>query len=228
MPSSLSTSDIQTLWETHFSALTTESKRQVPGLMDGVQSHVFKANTLVATKDSLCQHYLLVAQGSVRIQLVTESGREVTLYHVQPGDGCILTTACMISQQRFPAEGITESEVVVFTLNERIFNRCLDESAEFRRFVFNNLGQRLTDVLMRIDQIYSPAVDQTLAQILIRLNQLAVPIVITHQDLAVEMGMARETISRHLKRFEKHGWIQLGRSTIEIKNLDELVKLSNV
>ena len=157
---------------------------------------------------------------------MTESGREVTLYRVQPGDGCILTTACMISQQRFPAEGITESEVIAFTLNETIFNHYLDQSALFRRFVFQNLGQRLTDVLIRIDQIYSPAVDQTLAGILIRLNRLNTPIVKTHQDLAVEMGLARETISRHLKRLEKYGWIQLGRNTIKIIDADALIKLS--
>lgn len=227
MSKSLSPS-IEKLWQTYFSTLTQCADKQAPDLMDGVQAHTFAANTLVATPNTVCQHYLLVAQGSVRIQLVTESGREVTLYRVQPGEGCILTTACMISQQRFPAEGITESEVVAFTLNENTFNHYLDQSAVFRRFVFQNMGQRLTDVLIRIDQIYSPAVDQTLAGILIRLNQLNSPIVTTHQNLAVEMGLARETISRHLKRFEKHNWIRLGRNTIEIREMSALIQLSAI
>jgi CRP/FNR family transcriptional regulator len=133
----------------------------------------------------------------------------------------------MISHQHFPAEGVTESEVVAFTLDENTFNRGLHQSASFRQFVFTNLGQRLTDVLVRIDQAYSPAVDQTLANILLQLNQLHSPVIKTHQDLAAEMGMARETISRHLKCFEKQGWIHLGRNTIELINVDALNKLAS-
>ncbi|MEE9354899.1 MAG: Crp/Fnr family transcriptional regulator [Methylococcaceae bacterium] len=228
MPIQLSKTDIQTLWQTQFSALSECKGLSAPNLIDEAKVHELPANSLLAARNSQCQHYLLIAKGILRVQLVTDTGREVTLYRVHPGDGCILTTSCMISQQRFPAEGITETEVVAFTLNERVFNRYLNESAPFRQFIFQNLGQRLTDVLTRIDQIYSPAVDQTLAGILLKLNQHNAPIVKTHQDLAVEMGMARETISRHLKRFEKNGWIRLGRNTIEINVIDALLKLSSI
>ena len=227
MSNKLSSHTIETLWQRYFSALTDESEQHRSSQpLEGIQSHQFEANTLIAVKDTLCKHYLLVAQGRVRVQLVTESGREITLYHIQPGDGCILITACMISQQHFPAEGVTESEVIAFTLNDSAFNHHLNQTPAFRRFVFQNLGQRFTEILTRIDQICSPAVDQTLAAILLKLNQEQQPIVITHQDLAIEMGMARETISRHLKRFEKHGWIQLGRNTIVIKHAEELLKLT--
>ncbi|HFD12051.1 MAG TPA: Crp/Fnr family transcriptional regulator [Crenotrichaceae bacterium] len=228
MPENLSIADINSLWKSHFSSLMGGSKDNIPSLMDGVQSHVFEANTLVTPKNSLCQHYLMNARGSLRIQLVTESGREVTLYRVQPGEACILTTSCLISHQRFPAEAITESEVVAFTLNESIFNHYLNHSSVFRRFVFQNLGQRLADVLKRIDQMCSPAVDQTLAGILLKFNQLNAPIVKTHQDIAVEMGMARETISRHLKCFENQGWVKLARNTIIIRDADALSKLSMI
>lgn len=225
MIKTLSESKVKELWQTNFAKLEALRDGEISSLLDKIQPCLLPPHMIITTRGSLCQQYLLVAEGTVRIQLVTESGREVTLYRIQPGEGCILTTSCLLSQQPFPAEGITETNVVAFTLNERSFNRYLDQSPPFRRFVFQNLGQRFADVLSRIEQIYSPAIDQKLAEILLNLDENSGPIMKTHQDLAIEMGAARETISRHLKRFETHGWVQLHRNAIEIKNKDALGKL---
>ncbi|MBI5463299.1 MAG: Crp/Fnr family transcriptional regulator [Gammaproteobacteria bacterium] len=174
------------------------------------------AGTRVFMPEAPCQNYLLVVEGRVRVQLLTASGREVVLYHVGAGESCVLTTACLLGTARYPAEGITETAVTAYALSIADFNRGLDDSASFRRFVFGNLGQRLADVIARMEEIAFAPIDARLAGALLRLVDAQGQVAITHQTLAVELGSAREVVSRHLKRFADNGWVQLGRASIEV------------
>ncbi|RMG27704.1 MAG: Crp/Fnr family transcriptional regulator [Gammaproteobacteria bacterium] len=169
-----------------------------------------------------CQSYLLVVEGSVRVQLVTESGREAVLYHVRAGNSCILTTSCLLGGQHYPAEGVTESEVAALVVPAARFLPALDQSRAFRKFVFANLGRRLAEVMERIEQIAFGPIDRRLAGALLDLADGDGVIRTTHQNLAVELGSAREVISRHLKRFESRDWVALGRGTITIRNAEAL------
>ena len=165
---------------------------------------------------SACQNYLLVARGQVRVQLLTASGREVVLYHVGPGDSCVLTTSCLLGSARYPAAGVTVSEVTALALAAADFHHGLDTSAVFRRFVFDNLGRRLSDVIARMEQVVFAPIDARLAASLLQLANTQGMLMATHHELAVELGTAREVVSRHLKRFEEHGWVRLGRGSIEL------------
>lgn len=165
---------------------------------------------------AVCQNYLLVARGQVRVQLLTASGREVVLYHVGPGDSCVLTTSCLLGAARYPAEGITAGEVTALALAAADFHQGLDSSAVFRRFVFGNLGRRLSDVIARMEQVVFASIDARLAGSLLQLAGPDGRLAVTHHDLAVELGTAREVVSRHLKRFEEQGWVRLGRGSIEL------------
>lgn len=160
--------------------------------------------------------YLLVAAGSLRVQILTENGREVKLYQVGPGDTCVLTTSCLLSGDHFPAEGITDTDVTVFMLSAQQFNHVLEHSPPFRRFVLAKFGQRLAEVISRIEQLCSVSIDRSLANTLLKLNTSDAPIKTTHQELAAELGTAREVVSRHLKHFESQGWVSLGRGNIDI------------
>lgn len=163
-----------------------------------------------------CRNYLLVARGEVRVQLLTSGGRELVLYHVGSGDSCILTTSCLLGAARYPAFGITLNEVTALALSAVDFQRGLDESAMFRHFVFSNLGRRLSDVIARMEQVAFAPIDARLANALLRLAAANARLTTTHQALAVELGTAREVVSRHLKRFEEHGWVRLGRGHVEL------------
>lgn len=165
---------------------------------------------------AVCQNYLLVARGHVRVQLLTSSGREVVLYHVGPGDACVLTTSCLLGAARYPAEGISASEVTAFALSAADFHHGLDTSTVFRRFVFGNLGRRLSDVIARMEQVVFAPIDARLAGCLLQAAGIDGRIAATHHELAVELGTAREVVSRHLKRFEEQGWVRLGRGRIEL------------
>lgn len=70
-------------------------------------------------------------EGSVKAQIISEAGREMLLYRVRPGDSCVLTTSCLLSGDQYPAEGITEDQVLAFAISSHAFYRCIEQSAFF-------------------------------------------------------------------------------------------------
>ncbi len=170
-----------------------------------------------------CQNYLLVLQGRVDVFLLSETGREVLLYQVKPGDSCVLTTSCLLSGDRYPAHALTAENVQAFAISNQVFNRCLGQSMFFREFVFKNFSTRLSNVIGRFDEVVFAGIDARLAKTLLAQGQDAFHI--THQDLASQLGSVREVISRHLKQFEDRGWVQLSRGSILVRDRLALQKV---
>lgn len=174
-----------------------------------------------------CKNYLLVISGTVRVQILAETGREVVIYRLYPGESCILTTSCLLGDMHYPAEGITESEVAALAVSAADFNQAMMSSGDFRKFVFATLGQRLADIILKMEQVTFGAPDCRLAVTLLRKRDAGETVKTTHHELATELGTAREVVSRHLKRFEVRGWSKLGRGTIAIRSPGQLQAISN-
>ena len=173
----------------------------------------------------LCQAFLILLSGEVRVQLTSANGREVTLYRIGPGGSCILTTSCLLSNEHYPAEAIAESDVEALAIPVASFQSALESSQWFRRFVFDGFSSRLTSVIQKIEQIAFTGIDVRLAGVLLELDRKQVE-KITHQDIAVELGTAREVVSRHLKRFESEGWVRLGRGQVSIVDRPQIEALA--
>jgi len=163
-----------------------------------------------------CETYILVVQGQIRVQVIGEGGREVVLYRVQPGQSCVLTTCCLLSGETYPAEGHTEGAVRALVFDKTDFDRALDTAPAFRRLVFLNLGQRIAQVITRMEDVTFRPVAQRLARLLLAQARTGTTVNSTHQAIGVELGTAREVVSRHLKRLEAAGVVRLGRLVIEI------------
>jgi len=163
----------------------------------------------------LCQAFLVLLDGEVRVQLTSANGREVTLYRIGSGGSCILTTSCLLSDENYPAEAIAESDVEALAIPAASFQSALESSQWFRRFVFDGFSTRLASVIQKFEQIAFTAVEVRLAVLLLDLERNGVA-TITHQDIAVELGTAREVVSRQLKRFESEGWVRLGRGQVSL------------
>jgi CRP/FNR family transcriptional regulator len=205
------------LWHKHFPQLMQTNDSSIERMVEKSRLLEIPSNSQVSMPGAECNDYILVVGGSIRVQIVTEKGREVVLYHVRAGEGCILTTSCLLSGTTFPAEGHTEENTEVLALPAAEFDQAIGASPNFRNFVFTNFAHRLASLLTRIEQFCSPSIDRSLATTLLHLatdsNQ---PISATHQELANEIGTAREVVSRHLKRLEEQGLVNLGRGTIRI------------
>ncbi|MBF0355678.1 MAG: Crp/Fnr family transcriptional regulator [Alphaproteobacteria bacterium] len=180
------------------------------------------AGTRLFGEGSPCQAYLILLSGTVRVQKVGENGREIVLYRVEAGETCVVTTACLMSGTDYDAEGIAETAIEAQALPMAAFRELLAASAPFRDFVFKAYATRISSLLMLIEEVAFGRIDQRLAACLIGRSQGKAEINATHQELAVELGTAREVVSRQLKEFERQGWLRLGRGQIILLATDAL------
>lgn len=171
------------------------------------------------------ENMLLLLSGSVRVQQVSDTGREVFLYRVQAGESCILTTACMLADEDYAAEGIAETEVEAVAIPRAAFDDLTGRSPVFRSFVFRAYSRRIADLFALIDDIVFQRVDVRLADRLLDLEQDGT-VHATHQVLAVELGTAREVVSRTLGEFQRRGWVETARGEIRISQRRGLESLA--
>ncbi len=122
----------------------------------------------------------------------------------------------MLGRTSFPAEGIAESAVIEVVVSPSLFHDLMNGSEPFRQFVLGNYGDLIGGLIMLLDDVMFGRLDIRLAALLIEMARGGATIERTHQELAVELGSAREAISRMLKEFERKRWIDLGRGRIDL------------
>lgn len=172
------------------------------------------------------ESFLLVISGSIRVQQVSESGREIVLYRVTAGESCPLTTACLMGHEGYLAEAVTETEVEAVAIPRAVFESLLAESAVFRRFVFSAFSFRLTNLFRLIEDVAFARIDIRLAHKLLELAGVRDVLAVTHQQLAAELGTAREVISRQLHEFQRRGWVAVGRGSVTLQDRGALARLA--
>ena len=172
------------------------------------------------------ENLLLLVSGTVRVQQLSDAGREIVLYRVHAGESCVLTTACLLAFEDYSAEGIAETDVEAILIPRATFDEIMAASREFRAFVFEAYSRRITDLFMVIEEIAFKRMDIRVAQKLLDLKDSQSLLHLTHQQLAVELGTAREVISRQLKEFERRGWLSLRRGVVELTNLAAIERLA--
>jgi CRP/FNR family transcriptional regulator, anaerobic regulatory protein len=173
------------------------------------------------------QSYLLLLDGAIRVQQVSETGREIVLYRVSAGESCALTTACLMGYEDYPAEAIAETGVKAVAIPRATFDDMVARSPDFRRFVFTAFSARVTDLCRIIDAVAFARMDIRLAQKLLELAHGGDTLAITQQQLASELGTAREVISRLLTEFQRRGWITQVRGNITIADRSSLDGLAH-
>jgi len=156
--------------------------------------------------------------GRIRVSQSSDNGREIVLYRVDAGESCVLTTACMLAEEAYNAEGIAETDVTAVVLPKPAFDRLAAEEDAFRNFVFAAYSRRLIDLLRVVDDVAFGRIDVRLAERLLTLGDGLKEIRTTHQELASELGTAREVISRVLNDFHKRDLIEQSRGVITFRN----------
>lgn len=212
-------------WLHHFPPLA-DGGDELGRLLGAARRVHLPAAARVFTEGDACPNFLLVIEGSVRVQKLSEQGRELVLYRVEAGQSCILTTACVLGGGRYHAEAISESEVDAVVIPRELFERALTGSAAFRTFVFQAYGERLGGLMALIDAVAFGRMDSRLAALLLERAEANL-LHTTHQQLARELGSAREVVSRLLKEFERHGWLEVGRGALRLCDTEALARLAS-
>ena len=184
------------------------------------------AERFIALEGDVCNHLPLVISGSVRVYKIGESGREITLYHLDRGDSCIMTASSIISQKVFPAFAVTETEVEAITIPANSLKQWVEQNPVWQEYIFGLFSQRLGNVIEIVEEVAFGRMDYRIASYLLDNADRQKNIQITHEAIAQELGSSREVVSRILKTFEKQGLLSLSRGKIELKNLSELSKFT--
>lgn len=169
---------------------------------------------------------LLLLDGTVRVQQQSDGGREIVLYRVQAGESCVMTTACLLAHEDYSAEGIAETDIRAAAIPKSVFEDMLASSKEFRDFVFFAYSRRMTDLFYVIEEVAFRRVDIRLAQKILELQGKDHVLRATHQQLAAELGTAREVVSRQLQEFQRRKWVTLSRGAVTLDDLPALTELS--
>ena len=195
-------------------------------LFAGAKEVSLPAGSVVFHQGDRCSNYLLILQGGVKVLSRAENGREIVLYRLGAGDSCVLTTSCLFGNVPYPAEGITESDVTALALPAAAFKTAIRESEEFRTLVFQTFTDHLAGVIGLLEDVAFGRLDVRLARCLLEHVDGEGPIKITHQQLATELGSAREVISRQLKDLEGRGLLTTQRGSLLLHDQAALEKLA--
>lgn len=171
-----------------------------------------------------CRGFPLLLEGSVRVVKSAPNGREILLYRIEPGEGCVLSGGCLLARSDYAARAIAGSDSVILGIPPAVFHELVLQFEPFRRFVFAMYGQRLAEVATLVEEVAFRRLDARLAQLLIRQGPV---VAATHQRLADELGSVREIVSRLLRGFEERGWVALERERITLRDPKALAELSH-
>lgn len=173
------------------------------------------------------ENMLFLLDGTVRVQQVSDTGHEIVLYRIHAGQSCVLTTACLLAYEDYAADGIAETTVQAAAVPREVFDDLVAQSKSFRDFVFAAFAKRITDLFRMIDEVAFQRLDVRLADKLVNLADSDNVVKTTHQKLSVELGTAREVVSRQLQEFQRRGWIEQARGRVSLLDMTQLKKLAN-
>lgn len=176
------------------------------------------AGHFVCREGSYCSHLALVLTGSVRVYKLGETGREITLYRLEPGQGCILTASCILSDLPFPAFAITETQVEAIVIDPADVTHWITQSPQWRAYVFGLIAMRLADVITVIQEVAFQRMDRRIAAYVLQQAppQTGDDLRVTHQEIASDLGTSREVVTRILNELERQGLLATARGSIRV------------
>lgn len=174
-----------------------------------------------------CQFIPMVISGKLRIYKLSPNGREMTLYRIGPGETCLISIACQIKGDDFPAMAQVEGKTQLFMVPSVICHSILAKNLAWKDFIITSLYGHLTELMETLEAVAFDRTDHRLIMWLIeKANEKTAAIECTHEEIAVELGTAREVVSRLLGELKNKGIVTLGRGKIKVVDLEQLKLLA--
>ncbi len=173
------------------------------------------AGSRLYSEGDACSAIAFVFSGDIRVYKIGETGREITLYEIGPGETCILNASCILSGKSYPAYALTLSETDLMLCPSQNFRHMVAESDQMRNFVFSIMTERMTMVMELVEEIAFGRMDERVMDYLVEKSENGM-IEITHQKIANDLGTSREVVSRLLKDFERSLLVKLSRNMITL------------
>ncbi|MEL6323865.1 MAG: Crp/Fnr family transcriptional regulator [Pseudomonadota bacterium] len=202
----------------------------IPDCLQGAQTVSLPRGHLVFQAGDPCSQFFYLLSGSIRVDLISKSGKAIMLYRFGGDETCVLTTSCLLGGDDYCAEAHVEEDARACVLSQAAFEERLGTSAAFRHLVFASFSQRLAEMMGKIEEVAFAPIDARLANWLLTPADASDPhqISVTHEKLAADLGTAREVISRKLSQWERLDIIARGRGVIQILDPNKLRRMATL
>ena len=184
----------------------------------------FAAGETMHSNSENCSGLFLIQTGQVRAYIISESGKEITLYRLFERDVCIFSASCMMKNISFEIFIEVEKETKVYLIPTPVFRKLSLESLPIQVFTNNLMASRFSDVMWIMEQALFTSFDKRLAGFLLEQTIIedSDKLTITHEKIANHLGTAREVVTRMLKYFQNEGIVSVNRGTIDILDQGKL------
>lgn len=185
------------------------------------------AGELLSGSNTSCLGLTFIISGELRAYLVSEEGREITLFRLAQDEVCILSASCVISEITFDTQITAEKDSQLLVVPSGVFSDLTEENIYVRCFMYEKMTERFSSVMFSMQQILFMRFDSRLASFLISESEHtgSDEINMTHEQIAQHVNSAREVVARMLKRFVADRLIEMKRGSIQIIDSEKLKKL---
>lgn len=206
--------------------LDTEQQARILG---SLVSHRVKKGTVIHNGSMDCTGLLLIKSGQLRVYILSDEGREITLYRLFELDMCLFSASCMLRSIQFDVTIAAEKDTEFWVVPTEVYKGILEESAPAANYTNELMASRFSDVMWLMEQIMWKSLDRRLAAFLLEEASIegSDRLKITHETIANHLGSHREVITRMLRYFQNEGMVRLSRGVIEITDAARLEELGN-
>ncbi len=211
----------------HFPTMA-QSEPLRTALRQKTQAVTLSPGEFICMEGTTCAHLALVLDGTARVYKSGAGGREITLYRVNPGESCILTTSCILSDRPFPAFAVAETALEARVVPAETVQQWMGMHPAWQQYVFDLFASRLDTVIATLEEVAFHQLDARLARLLLDAHAEtgSDTIAATHEQIAADLGSAREVVSRLLKDLEHDGLVELGRGRVTVTNQTDLQRIA--
>ena len=187
----------------------------------------YQSGQLIHHGKNDCVGILIIVSGKLRTYMISNEGKEITLFYLQPHNVCVLSAACILDSIDFEVLVEAKTTCQIIQISSAAFLQLSKQNIYVELFSYKLATERFSDVMWAMQQLLFMSFDQRLAAYLIeasdRTNSLDINI--THEQIAQDLNSAREVVSRMLKHFAKEGYVHLSRGKIHLINKQALASL---
>lgn len=184
----------------------------------------YKKGDMIYSENDQCLGAVMIISGKSRVYIMSEEGREITLFRLKEKECCALSASCIISEITFETYMMAESDCEILIINSNFFKELLNKNIYVKCFIYELLTERLSTVVWVMQQIVFNKLDRRLAVFLVneceRLKSNEIKM--TQEEISKNIGSTREATTRMLNKFESEELIELERKSIVIKAIDKL------
>ncbi len=193
-------------------------------LIENTVSCQFNKGEKVHSLDSDCIGVLLIKSGGVRVYILSEDGREITLYRLFELDVCPLSASCLFENITFDVHIVAETSSEILLINSNIYGTITDHNVYAMNYTYKIVIDRFSSVMWAMEQILFMSFDKRLAIFLLDESSKikSDELLLTHEEISKYLGSAREVVSRMLKYFSSEGIVELSRGSVKILNKQKL------